>query len=262
MANIPLTIACGDYDRTRALREGRIGVEGCDVTYIPLEPEEVFFRAFRHLDFDVAELSLSSYLVKSSRGQCPYIGIPAFVSRSFRHSGIFIRTDRGIRTPQDLKGRKVGVPEYQVTAAVWIRGMLEEEYGVAPTDINWVTGGVEEPGRPEKVALDLPPKLSIAPAPPGKILSAMLAEGEIDAIAAAAPNFVNTAALKVGLPWFIAEAEATRALMGDDFWPYGLEGNEKTLDALLRYSHVQGLSARRMTAAELFAPSSLERFKV
>ena len=133
--NIPITIACGDYDRTRAIKDGRVPVEGCDVTYIPLEPEEVFFRAFRYQEFDVCELSFSSYLRVTDSGTSPYIGIPAFVSRIFRHSGIYIRTDRGIRTPQDLKGKTVGLPEYQITAVVWLRGILSDEYGVRPSDM-------------------------------------------------------------------------------------------------------------------------------
>jgi 4,5-dihydroxyphthalate decarboxylase len=134
MRRIGLTIACWDYDRTRALREGTVEVEGCDVTMLSLAPEEAFFRAFRHAEFDVSELSFSSYMIATSRGTCPYIAIPVFPSRLFRHSGIYVRTDRGIKAPADLKGRTVGIPEYQVTAAVWIRGILEDEYGVKPSD--------------------------------------------------------------------------------------------------------------------------------
>src|SRR3984957_18877583 len=123
VVTIPITIACGDYDRTRAIKDGRVPVEGCAVTYIPLEPEEVFFRAFRYGEFDVCELSLSSYLRVTDAGSSDYIGIPAFVSRVFRHSGIYVRTDRGIATPLDLKGKVIGLPEYQITAVVWIRGI-------------------------------------------------------------------------------------------------------------------------------------------
>ena len=122
---VPITIACGLYDRTRAIMDGRVRVDGCDVTFLPLEPEELFFRAFRYHEFDVAEISFNSYLMQTSRVGCPYIAIPAFVSRHFRHSAIFIRTDRGIRAPADLKGRLVGLPEYQQTANVWMRGILQ-----------------------------------------------------------------------------------------------------------------------------------------
>jgi 4,5-dihydroxyphthalate decarboxylase len=144
---VPLSVACWDYDRTRALIDGRVAIEGCDATFFPLPVEETFFRALRHAEFDVAELSLSSYLVLVDRGRSPYVAIPAFVSRAFRHSAIYIRTDRGIKAPADLVGRLVGVPEYQVTAAVWVRGILEDEYGVKPSDLRWRTGGVEQPGR-------------------------------------------------------------------------------------------------------------------
>ena len=105
---VPITIACAEYDRTRAIKDGRVRVDGCEVTYLPLDPEELFFRAFRYHDFDVAELSFNSYLMTTSRDLCPYVAIPAFVSRHFRHSAIYIRTDRNIRGPADLKGKLVG----------------------------------------------------------------------------------------------------------------------------------------------------------
>jgi len=135
MSNLPLTIGCWNYDRTRALMDGRVPIEGCDPRFLALGPEEVFFRAFRHGEFDVSELSFSSYLMATARGTCPYVAIPVFISRAFRHSGIYIRTDRGIGGPADLRGRLVGVPEYQVTAAVWIRGVLQHEYGLQPSDV-------------------------------------------------------------------------------------------------------------------------------
>src|SRR6185312_1756127 len=180
--NIPITIACGDYDRTRAIKDGRVPVEGCDVTYIPLEPEEVFFRAFRYQEFDVCELSFSSYLRTTDGGASPYIGIPAFVSRVFRHSGIYIRTDRGIRTPQDLKGKTIGLPEYQITAVVWMRGILQDEYGVKPTDIHWRQGGIEQPGRTERTPLAPIPGLDLKTIPTDKTLSGMLEAGELDGL--------------------------------------------------------------------------------
>lgn len=156
MSALPLTIACWDYDRTRAIMDGRVKVEGCDVNYLPLAVEETFFRAFRSAEFDACELSFSTYLLSLSRERdfgipLPYRAVPAFVSRVFRHSGIYIRTDRGIRSPADLKGKVVGVPEYQMTAAVWIRGILEHEYGVPTASMSWRNGGIEEPGRTEKV---------------------------------------------------------------------------------------------------------------
>src|ERR1700752_632921 len=118
MADVPITIACGNYDRCRAIKDGRVKVEGCAVTYLPLYPEEIFFRAFRYQEFDVSELSLSSYIRTVAAGTSAFVGIPAFVSRQFRHSGIYVRTDAGIPAPADLKGKRVGLPEYQITAVV------------------------------------------------------------------------------------------------------------------------------------------------
>ncbi len=179
---VHISLAVGDYDRTRAIFDGRAKIEGCEVTAVMLEPEEAFHRAFKFQEFDVTEMSLSSHLVRTSRGQADYVGVPAFVSRLFRHSGIYIRTDRGIRRPEDLRGKTVGVPEYQMTANVWIRGMLQDEYGVAPRDIKWRRGGLEQPGREERTKIELPPDIDIADIPRDRTLSQMLEAGEIDAI--------------------------------------------------------------------------------
>jgi 4,5-dihydroxyphthalate decarboxylase len=125
-------------------------------------------------------LSLSSFTVKTAQGNCPYVGVPAFVSRAFRHTSIYVRTDR-IKQPADLKGKKVGVPEYQLTANVWARAMLEDDHGVRPSDIHWIRGGLEEAGRPEKIAITLPKDVKLEDAPAGRTLSGMLETGEIDA---------------------------------------------------------------------------------
>src|SRR5262249_56051374 len=118
MVEVPITIACGNYDRTAAIRDGRVKVDGCAVTYLPLYPEEIFHRAFKFQEFDVSEISFSSYLRTVAAGTSAYIGIPAFVSRIFRHSGIYIRTDAGIPEPADLPGKRLGLPEYHITALV------------------------------------------------------------------------------------------------------------------------------------------------
>src|SRR5205814_10012926 len=140
---------------------------------------EIFFRAIRHADFDICELSLSSFTVKTAQGDCPYVGVPVFPSRAFRHTSIYVRTDR-IRTPEDLRGKRVGVPEYQLTANVWARAIIEQEHGVAPAEMIWVRGGYEQPGRVEKIALNLPAALRLDNAPAGATISGMLAEGSID----------------------------------------------------------------------------------
>src|SRR5579864_8880091 len=130
MAKLNLSVAVGDYDRTRALIDGAVQIDGVDPVYMTLVPEEIFFRAFRAAEFDICELSMSSYTVKTAQGNCPYIAVPAFVSRAFRHTSVYVRTDR-VKKPQDLRGRKVGVPEYQLTANVWARAFLEDDYGAA-----------------------------------------------------------------------------------------------------------------------------------
>ncbi|MCW5686963.1 MAG: ABC transporter substrate-binding protein [Pseudolabrys sp.] len=182
MAPIPLTVAFGDYDRLRPLATEKVQIDGVSPIFSLLYPEEMFFRAFRFADFDVTELSLSSYVVRLARGDCPYVAIPVFPSRAFRHNAIYIRNDRGIERPEDLRGRRIGTPEYQLTANVWVRYILESDYGVAPSDIEWVRGGYEVPGRAEKIALNLPPAIRVSEAPAGQTLSRMLAEGQIDGL--------------------------------------------------------------------------------
>ncbi len=180
MARLNLSVAVRDYDRTRPLIDGQMAIDGVDPVFMALDPEEIFFRAFRHAEFDICELSLSSFTVKTAQGDCPYVGVPAFVSRAFRHTSIYVRSDR-IKKPGDLKGKKVGVPEYQLTANVWARALLEDDHGVKPSDIHWIRGGLEEAGRPEKIAITLPKDVKLDNAPEGRTLSAMLEAGEIDA---------------------------------------------------------------------------------
>ncbi|GMA63287.1 ABC transporter substrate-binding protein [Alicyclobacillus fastidiosus] len=330
MSKLPLSFACWNYDRIGALVDGSVQPEGIDLNYLNMPVEETFWRMMRHQEFDVAELSLSSYLIGRDRGYPHVTAIPVFMSRSFRHSGIFVNTSAGIEKPEDLRGRRVGVPEYQLTACLWIRGILQDEYGVAPSSIQWFTGGEETPGRLEKVALQLPPEIHIQPIGPTQTLNEMLESGEIDALIAprapssflqGSPNvarlfpnyeedekayfqktgifpimhviairddvleanpwvamnlyvafekakqvvydgFNQTAALKVTLPWLTAEIERTKLAMGDDFWPYGIERNQKTLEAAVRYSYEQGLIKTRPRLEDLFVKSTLERFTI
>jgi 4,5-dihydroxyphthalate decarboxylase len=182
MVEVPITIACGNYDRTRAIIDGRVKVEGCAVTYLPLYPEEIFFRMFRYQEFDVAEMSFSSYLRTVAAGNSAYIGLPAFVSRIFRHSGIYIRTDAGINKPEDLRGKRIGLPEYQITAVVWMRGLLQHQYGVKPNEISWRSGGQEQPGREERTPLKPIPGLDLKPIGKDQTLVDMLRKGELDAL--------------------------------------------------------------------------------
>jgi 4,5-dihydroxyphthalate decarboxylase len=184
MSNIRLTLACWNYDRTRGLTDGSIRPDGIDLTYLNLPVEETFFRMVRNREFDVAEMSLSSYTVSLFREDPPFVAIPIFPSRMFRHGSIFISAKSGIREPKDLIGKRVGNPEYQLTALVWIRGMLADEYGIAPSSVEYRIGGQEQPGREEKIALQLPPEIKIQRIGPDQTLSQMLAEGEIDALCA------------------------------------------------------------------------------
>jgi 4,5-dihydroxyphthalate decarboxylase len=189
MAKLTISLACCDYDRTRALFDGRVNIEGCETIAVAMSPEEAFHRAFKYQEFDVSELSMSSYINVQSRADSPYIGIPAFVSRLFRHSSIYIRKDRGIERPEDLAGKTIGVPEYQMTAALWVRGILEDEYGVKPASIHWRNGGLEEGGREERAPLHLPDEIDLQSIPKDETLAEQLGEGKLDAlISARAPS--------------------------------------------------------------------------
>src|SRR6266550_4624413 len=179
MSLINLSVAIGDYDRNRPLIDGAVRIDGVDPVFMKLVPEEIFFRAFRSQDFDICELSLSSFTLKTALGNCPYVGVPAFVSRCFRHTSIFVRTDR-IKKPADLKGKKIGVPEYQLTANVWARAILQDDHGVKPSDIHWIRGGLTEAGRLEKITINLPKDVKLDDIPKGRTLSSMLDAGEID----------------------------------------------------------------------------------
>ena len=202
MGNIHITIATNDYDRTRAVKDGKVGVDGCDVTYLTMLPEELFFRAVRYAEFDVTELSFSTHMLQTQRGDAQYVGIPVFLSRVFRHSGFYIRTDRGIETGADLKGKTVGVPEYQMTAAVWQRGLLKDEFGVEPWEIAWRTGGLEETGREERTPIHLPEKYDCRRIGPDQTLSGMLESGELDAvICPPVPSCLQRGVPNVGRLW-------------------------------------------------------------
>lgn len=330
MSKLTLSLGCCDYDRTRAIFDGRVPIKGCEVICDAIEPEEAFHRAFKFQEFDISELSLSSHMITTSRGENEYVGVPAFVSRLFRHSGIYIRTDRGIDKPANLAGKTIGLPEYQITANVWIRGFLQDEYGIKPTDIIWRSGGLEEPGRDERSPLSLPPEINLEPIEEGCTLSEMLAKGELDAVIGArapscylegAPNIdrmfpdfraaerdyfqrtglfpimhiigirrtlaeahpwlpVNVYAafakakqlcmaqlgqighLYASLPWGVSDFRDAQALMGEDYWRYGIEENRSELEALCRYSFEQGLSARRLSPEDLFAEQVGNLFKI
>jgi 4,5-dihydroxyphthalate decarboxylase len=179
-----VTVACGAYDRTWPLAASLASVPGFELGWKHLPTEEIFLRGMLGGEFDITEMSMSSYLLQCSRGENLYQAIPAFVSRKFRHGSIYVRADAGIKAPEDLRGRKVGVPEYQLTANVWARGLLSDEYGVRSDEIHWVIGGVEEPGRDEKIPVTLPESFQSTRLEPGETLWNMMTEGRLDAIIA------------------------------------------------------------------------------
>ena len=184
MSRLPITIATWDYDRVRALTDGRVQVEGCDVNYITMPVEECFERAYFHGEFEVAEIGFSPYLIALSRGPTPYVALPVFLSRTFRHSAVYIRSDRGIAGPADLRGKRIGVPEYQMSAVMWFRGFLQDEFNIAAKDINWVQAGLENPGRRDKFPLNLPEGFPLTSRNDAS-LSALLADGELDGVMSA-----------------------------------------------------------------------------
>jgi 4,5-dihydroxyphthalate decarboxylase len=330
VGRLNFTLACSAYDRIHALVDGTVVPEGLDLNFIPLEVEEIFWRQLRHQEFDGSEMSFSSYTMARSRGDERFIAIPVFTSRFFRHSCVYINVHKGISRPEDLQGKTVGVPEYQMTAAVWLRGIFQHEYGVRPHDIHWRSGGEETPGREEKLRLQLPPDVDYRAIPPDKTLSEMLDKGEIDALFTARTpscflggspnvrrlfdnyaevekeyylktrifpimhaivikrtmyeanpwvamslykafsasknlvlqNMRHTFALHTTLPWLMSYVDETRKLMGDDWWPYGIERNRQTVEALCAYSYEQGLSERHMRVEELFAPETFDEFRI
>jgi 4,5-dihydroxyphthalate decarboxylase len=324
MGGLDLTLACGHYDRTEGLRDGSVRIEGINLTYLDLPVEETFFRMARFGEFDLAELSLSSYVISLER-DAPFIAIPAFPSRMFRHSAVYVNTAAGIATPSDLVGKTVGLAEYQLTANVWIRGILAEHHGVPVESVSYRTGGLHRPGREEKLAVRLPDSIRISPLPAGRTLAEALLAGEIDALytprtpepfRAGRPELARlfadpgaeerayfgrtgifpimhvvvlrrglyerhrwlarsvfkafelarrqamagideTAAVPYLLPWLAEEVARTRAILGPDYWSYGLGRNEPVLRTFLRYAREQGLISTEFEPADLFAPESL-----
>lgn len=316
---LSLTYAGGLYDRTLALKTGEIQPEGMCLEYLTLPVEDVFWRMMRYQEYDLSEMSLASYAIAHERGEPDLIAIPVFPSRHFRLSCIYVRPDSPLRSLGELRGKRVGVPEYQMTAAVWLRGMLAEHYSVPVESVQWITG------RPERLPIVLPETVSVKPhAGPGNLADALRA-GEIDALMAARlpEDFAHgtgmrrllpdsrmaeveyykktglfpimhtvaiqgglyrqhpwiarslyeafcrakqqaidlmyeTTSLRCALPWLVEELEETRRLLGNDFWPYGLDSNWGTLDTLLRYLFEQGLTRTRLQPEALFAKNVLE----
>ena len=181
MSDLRLTLACWDYDRTRALADGSVRAEGIDLTFLPLSVEETFFRMLRNREFHVAEMSLSSLIIATARGDNSWVALPIYTSRKFFHSNILIRADKGIRTPQDLRGKRVGVPEYQQTAALWSRGVLAHEFGVQAQDIEWFMERGPEKSHGGVTGFKPPPGVRLNTIDPKTNIGEMLLNDQLDA---------------------------------------------------------------------------------
>jgi 4,5-dihydroxyphthalate decarboxylase len=308
------------YDRTVPLISGEVQPDGIELEYVVDLPNAIFRRMFSTDEFDASELSSSNFIIERARGDQRFVALPVFPSRVFRHNSIYVNAAAGIEQPRDLVGRRVGVPEYLQTANFWARGILQDEYGVKPEDFHWVRGDTE------KLKLPLPPQLDITQAPPGRTLSEMLEEGEIDALVSPRkpacieagsprvrrlfPDYPRVEAeyyrrtghfpimhlvairrrvyeadrsiarrlydafveakrrayeglsqgvfLTTSLPLQIAYAEESRALFGDDPFPYGTAANRNTLGAVARYVHEQGMADRVLDVEEIIVPELLE----
>jgi 4,5-dihydroxyphthalate decarboxylase len=325
---LTLTLACGRYDRTRGLLDGTTGIDGVNVVPVAMESEDLFPRVVGRADFDISEMSLSSYLVHVSRGEGAYTAIPVFPARGFRHNGIYVRADRGIAVPQDLEARRVGIPEYQMTFGLWVRGILTDQYGVDTNAIRYRTAGTNQAGRVERLPLELPPSLDVQPLGPAATLDAALLAGEIDAIFSPTPprsftagnplvrrlfpdsvveeraffaqtgffpilhvigirtelldaqpglavavcaaferaktaglddlaRMMRSSVAAISVPWIEATYQRALALMGADFWPYGIAANRAQLEAICRYSTEQHLSRQPLTIGDLFAATTI-----
>ena len=324
MSDIPITLASGFYDRMHALYTGEIKPAGIDLTFMPIDdPRQIFDRMGGGLEFDASEFSLSEHITKLVAGNSPFVAVPVFISRVFRHQFVFINTRSGIKRPKDLEGRRVGVPLYVQTAAVYIRGMLQHEYGVDLSTIRWVQGAMEHPGTHGKPSvLPLLKQIDLEQNSSGKSLNQLLVDGEIDAMITASipqpfgqdprierlfPNFReveadyfkrtkifpimhvlaikravyerhpfiatslynacyesralairkmrDVGALRYMLPWLVADFHEIDEVFGNAFWPYGVEENRATLEALVTYLYEQAMIPRTVPIEELFVPT-------
>ncbi|MFC1798311.1 ABC transporter substrate-binding protein [Thermodesulfobacteriota bacterium] len=317
MKNIELTGAFGAYDRTAMLSGGVVSPEGIDLRIVTLPPVEIFFRMCRFQEFDVSEMSMGAYCYLLGKGGSPFVGMPAFPSRAFRHSMVYVNTHAGIEKPEDLNGKRIGIREWGMTAVIWIVGIMGEEYGLDMTSIDWVA--VTEP----RVPIRMPTGTQIRYVESGQNLSDMLDSGEIDAafihqipdcFSAGSPDvkrlfpeyreaeieyfertgvhpimhcvvlrediyqhypwalrslykalleakqktmesLLDSGALAAMIPFLPSVMADIRRTLGQDYWPYGVDKNQKTLEKLLLYAFQQGLTPRILKVEELFEES-------
>jgi 4,5-dihydroxyphthalate decarboxylase len=322
MSKLPLTFACGLYDRMLALYTGDVRVEGVDLNFLVDDnPRNIFDRMAAAQEFDASEFSSSEYISRFVAQKCPFVAIPVFASRMFRHSFIFVNR-KHIKNAKDLEGKRVGVPVYTMTAAIFIRGLLSDEHGVDFSQNEWVEGDINSTNsHGDPTILPTVKKMSISANRSGKSLSQLLADGELQAIiGTAVPDcfgrnqdivrlypdfrvseiqyyrrtkifpimhtvvirrdvheknpFVATAlyralnqakdmalekmkyrgTLRYMLPWMTEELDQVDAVFGGDPWPYGIEANRPTLNALVRYLVEQGVISAAPRIDDLFVP--------
>jgi 4,5-dihydroxyphthalate decarboxylase len=329
MSKLELSLAISDYDHTREVGTSRVPVEGIHINMLDYEVEEIFYRFTLHRDFDVSEMSMAKFVAQVSGDRPDILGLPVFPSRVFRLSNIYINTDSGIEKPEDLRGKRIGTPEWAQTASVYTRGWLTDHVGVPLQDVDWRQAGVNQPGRIEKVSLNLPDGVSLTPEPE-RSLGDMLANGDLDAaFSAHAPNIyleghpkirrlfddyqtaeaayyqetkvfpimhviairkdileanpwvagnlftafqaardrsverlLEITASRVPLPWSTDATLKHQELLGDDYFPYGIEPNRVTLEAFLKWTFEQGITQRHLEVEELFPESLLGEFKI
>jgi 4,5-dihydroxyphthalate decarboxylase len=324
MSKLKLTFACGLYDRMLALRTGDEQPAGIDLNFVVMDnPRQIFDRMAGGLEFDLAEMSSSEYISQVARGGSPFVALPVFPSRVFRHGFIVVNRQSGIDTPKDLAGKRIGVPLYTMSAAVWIRGHLQHEHGVDLSGVRWVQGAINAAmlhGDPAAPPMARPVRIERETS--GKSLSDLIDAREIDAIIGTGmpaamntnphvqrlfPNFREVekafyrktrihpimhlvvikrevyerhpsiatslynafreakdwalqkmrfiGALRYMLPWLAADLDEIDEVFGGDPWPYGIEDNRPTLEALVTYLHEQGIIGTRPRIEDLFVPT-------
>ncbi|EHP70302.1 hypothetical protein MetMK1DRAFT_00008040 [Metallosphaera yellowstonensis MK1] len=333
VSHLHLTLASWQYDRILPLVDGTVRVEGIEINYVPLWPQEIFYRMLKYKEFDVAELSFGAYLTSLFTDRS-FVAIPVFPSRAFRHNGVFINARSGIERPEDLVGKRVGVPEYRQSAAIWTKGIMSDLYGVKPHSVEYFVGPLEDPTKRRRYFVILS-ETDVLPKEEkfkvrrvdGKFLSDMLAEGEIDALYSALvpstfrsrpdrvkrlfQNYVEdekeyfrktkifpinhvivlrrdlyekhrwiakslykafdeaksivmdrlsnaSGTLHYALPWLFEHYRETVEVMGEDYWPYGLSKNYKTLDTFIRYAYEQGIIPERVKPEDIFAKETTD----
>ena len=322
MTKLKLNLACLDYDRVRPLMDGSVRPGGIDLNILPMRPRETFPRMLERSEFEASELSLASYTILKAKGDTRFQSIPVALSKLFRHSCIYIRKGAGIASPADLKGKRVGTTQYGSTAVVFMKGLMQDEYGVRPEDMHWFMGGLEAPVQNPLLPLELPKKFKLEFLKEGVTLEDMLERGELDAlfsiylppsflrgekhIARLFPNYkeveqayyrktgifpimhtvvlrrdvheahpwaarnlfaafeaaknvaidglYDTDALHLSLPFLLDHIEENWRVFGEDFWSYGHAPNFKTVEAIGRWVHDQGLAPRVVKPEEIFDP--------